>query len=404
MIEEEQILSASEADLHDICSKASLIVLGGIGFSGLNERFNATRGLYRSAVTTREEDETLSAQFLSVYDKLMRCASEMQVIVLTHTPVTDWLSVEVNPKWIYINGHTHQNSLIRKPDGTTVLSDNQVGYKPTKWKLNSFTVAGWYDPFKNLCNGIHEITSDDYMDFNRGRGIHSNGCKYPGKIYVLKKNGLYVFVLQSSSSLCLLVGGQRKKLAKYDIQYYYDNMELYAQKVTEAVTPFQNALSAISDEVRKFGGWGSIHGCIVDIDFLNHIYLNPFDGTLTAYYAWSMQYKFVYDDVISLLKEHLPELCERYKSAKENELLPILSHSDGKTKGKKSQKKMVVAKVPQLVLETDMYNPSRIMKSIQYIFENNVIRIWNEDILSADFHSEVPMLGMGSDVQKIEKK
>ena len=21
------------------------------------------------------------------------------------------------------------------------------------------------------------------MDFNRGRGIHSNGCKYPGKIY-----------------------------------------------------------------------------------------------------------------------------------------------------------------------------------------------------------------------------
>ena len=136
VIEEEQILSASEADLHDICSKASLIVLGGIGFSGLNERFNATRGLYRSAVTTREEDETLSAQFLSVYDKLMRCASEMQVIVLTHTPVTDWLSVEVNPKWIYINGHTHQNSLIRKPDGTTVLSDNQVGYKPTKWKLN----------------------------------------------------------------------------------------------------------------------------------------------------------------------------------------------------------------------------------------------------------------------------
>ena len=142
----------------------------------------------------------------------------------------------------------------------------------------------------------------------------------------------------------------------------------------------------------------------MDIDFLNHIYLNPFDGTLTAYYAWSMQYKFVYDDVISLLKEHLPELCERYESAKGNELLPILSHSDGKTKGKKSKKKMVVAKVPQLVLETDMYNPSRIMKSIQYIFENNVIRIWNEDILSADFHSEAPMLGMGSDVQKIEKK
>ena len=404
VIEEEQILSASEADLHDICSKASLIVLGGIGFSGLNERFNATRGLYRSAVITQEEDEALSEQFLSVYDKMLRCVSEMQVIVLTHTPVSDWLSVEVNPKWIYINGHTHQNSLVRKPDGTTVLSDNQVGYKPTKWKLNSFTVAGWYDPFKDMDNGIHEITSDDYMDFNRGRGIHSNGCKYPGKIYVLKKNELYMYVLQSASSLCLLVGGQRKKLPRYDIQYYYDNMELYAQKVTEAVTPFQNALSAISDEVRKFGGWGSIHGCIVDIDFLNHIYLNPFDGTLTAYYAWSMQYKFVFDDVISLLKEHLPELCERYESAKRSEQLPILSHSDGKTKSKKIKKKMVVAKVPQLVLETDMYNPSRIMKSIQYIFENNVIRIWNDNILSADFSDDSLALDMKAEAKKIEKK
>lgn len=383
IIDEEQILSASESDLHDICSKASLIVLGGIGFSGLNERFNATRGLYRSAVTTLEEDEALSERFFSVYDKLLRCASEMQVIVLTHTSVSDWLSVDVNPNWIYINGHTHQNSLVRRSDGTTVLSDNQVGYRPTKWKLNSFTVAGWYDPFKDMENGVYEISSDDYKDFNSGRGIHSNGCKYQGKIYVLKKNDIYMFVLKSSSSLCLLVGGKRKKLPRYDVQYYYDNMEQYAQKVTEAVTPFQKALYAISDEVCKFGGWGRIHGCIVDIDFFNHIYLNPFDGTITPYFAWNTQLKYVYDDMISLMKEHLPKLCEHYETARSNGLLSILSQSDGK--GKKNKKKMVVAKVPQLVLETDMYNPSRIIKSIQYVFENNVIRIWNDDILSANF-------------------
>lgn len=55
---------------------------------------------------------------------------------------------------------------------------------------------------------------------------------------------------------------------------------------------------------------------------------------------------------------------------------------------------MVVAKVPQLVLETDMYNPSRIMKSIQYIFDNNVIRIWNDDILTANFSDESHRLGI----------
>lgn len=402
IIEEEQLMSASEEDLCDICAKASFIVLGGLGFSGLNERFNATRGLYRSAVTTLEADKALSEQFLLVYKKMLRCASEMRVIVLTHTPVSDWLDVDVNPNWIYINGHTHQNSLIRKPDGTTVLSDNQVGYKPIKWKLNSFRVAGWYDPFKDMDNGIHEITSDDYMDFNRGRSIHSNGCKYPGKIYMLKKNKLYMFVLQSDLGLCLLAGGQRKKLPRYDAQYYYDNMELYAQKVTEAVVPFQKALSAISDEVRRFGGWGSIHGCIVDIDFFNHIYLNPFDGAITPYYALNIQKKYIFDDMISLLKEHLPELCERYEDAKSKALLPILSRADGK--GKKSKKKMVVTKVPKLVLETAIYNPSRVMKSIQYIFENNVIRIWNDEILSAEFIEKAPVLEMKSKVTKIEKK
>ena len=112
----------------------------------------------------------------------------------------------------------------------------------------------------------------------------------------------------------------------------------------------------------------------------------------------------MFDDVISLLKEHLPELCERYEAAMNNELLPILGHSDGKTKGKKSKKKMVVAKVPQLVLETDMYNPSRIMKSIQYIFENNVIRIWNDEILSADFCEDRLALGMKPESKKIDKK
>ena len=65
---------------------------------------------------------------------------------------------------------------------------------------------------------------------------------------------------------------------------------------------------------------------------------------------------------------------------------------------------MVVAKVPQLVLETDMYNPSRIMKSIQYIFENNVIRIWNEDLLSADFSNDNLALGMEPEPKKIDKK
>lgn len=41
----------------------------------------------------------------------------------------------------------------------------------------------------------------------------------------------------------------------------------------------------------------------------------------------------------------------------------------------------VLATVPELVLDTDMYDPSRIMRSVQYIFDQDVIRIWNDVVI-----------------------
>ena len=37
--------------------------------------------------------------------------------------------------------------------------------------------------------------------------------------------------------------------------------------------------------------------------------------------------------------------------------------------------------VPRVVLDKSMYEPSRIMRSIQYIFDQNVLRIWNDAVL-----------------------
>lgn len=314
-------------------------------------------------------------------DKLNRCAGDRQVIVLTHTPVNDWMSDTCNPNWIYINGHTHQNSLIRKQDGTTVLSDNQVGYKPSKWKLNGFTVSGQYDPFKDMPDGMYEITSEMYKDFNQGRGIKSNGCNFPGRIYALKKCGFYMFLLESASSLCLLVGGQRRRLENC-AEYYYDYMDIYARKVVRAIAPYQNALRAIAKEVKKIGGWGNVHGCIVDIDFYHHIYLNPYDGTLTPYFAYDVTSRLTYADLPSLLRTSLPSLNKNYIEACKKGELPLLKQYEAPPK--KKTKRMPIATVPKLVLGTEMYDPSRIMRAIQYIFEDDVIRIWEEHILTID--------------------
>ena len=173
VISENQILDLTDEYLREIFSKSTLILLGGIGFSGLNQRFNAENGLYSFTVTTIEDDKALSDQFKLIYDKIMRCAGDMQVIVLTHTPVYDWLDEPTNPKWIYINGHTHQNSVIRKKDGTTILSDNQIGYKPSMWKLNSFAyrdrklLSLAAEKFVSFCGNI-DFSGDKGIAFKAG--------------------------------------------------------------------------------------------------------------------------------------------------------------------------------------------------------------------------------------------
>lgn len=384
IITEEQILTSTDDDLKEILSKSSFVLLGGTGFSGLDPYYNASLLLYLSAVPTLEEDKALSRRFELVYEKISRCASDRQVLVLTHTPVYDWTSTPYNPKWVYINGHTHRNNLIRRTDGTTVLSDNQIGNTPVRWKLNAFTLSGWYDPFADMADGVHEITPDEYLDFNRGRGIHVQGCNVQGKIYALKRNDYYLFLNKSFAGLNLLEGGQRKRLTYNNIIYYYDNMLRYIENVKKAILPYRNVLEAIANEVRYIGGQGYIHGCIVDIDFLNHIYLNPYDGKIVPYFAYSMGGREVYSDLQSLVVAKIPELSEKLLEAQKKNTIPLLSQYAVDN----CEQSNALAIVPQVVVGTEMYAPSRIMRSVQYVIEGNVVRIWNEEILCADAGSD----------------
>lgn len=385
---EDAILNASVEELAEACVNSTFLLLGGIGFSGLNPVYNAEMGLYRAAVST-EEDIARSRRFRAIYEKVLASAENIPVIVLTHTQMEDWSDARYNPKWIYVSGHTHQNMFLLQDDGTSVFSDNQVGYKPKPWHLNGFTVdVHRYDPFKDYPDGIHQITREQYVEFNRCQGIIMQSMKHPGDLYALKYGGVYMFVLESASSLCLLEGGRRHKL-DYDISYYYENLPEYVRKVRSAFMPYQKALSMVSDEVMAIGGSGSIHGCIVDIDWFNHIYLNPFDGKVTPYFALNTTDKLVFKNVESLLlsSPFPPQLSNgesmlaRYLSTPSREKkFPILSRT--------SSKKWELAVVPQVVLDRSMYEPSRIMRSIQYIFDQNVLRIWNDAVLAIEDRGE----------------
>lgn len=384
---EKDLLEATDDELSGLCDQSTLMVLGGIGFSGLNPKFNAASGLYRQTVST-EEDAVRSARFRAVYDKVLRCAGSQRVIVLTHMPMDNWSNGQYNPGWIYISGHTHRNTLIRDRDGTTVLSDNQIGYKPKPWHFNCFTVQGRYDPFADWNDGIYTITREQYLNFNHARGVTMQ-FKSMDPVYMIKRDGTYMFFQKSGWNLYMLSGGRRCS-ADYDIEYYYDNLLLYKQRVKTAFEPYNIALQSISKEVKLFGGSGKIHGCIVDIDFWNHIYLNPFDGKITPYFALDMSQKYVFSTVAALIKSSsnssmafgsLYCLLDSFEKASTKGLLPILT-------GDSEDDKMVLATVPELVLDRSIYDPSRILRAIQYIFDQDIVRIWKDEVLNMVWEHE----------------
>ena len=184
-------------------------------------------------------------------------------------------------------------------------------------------------------------------------------------IYLLKKNDYYCFINKTKSgTLSLLNGGALKKLDYDNIQYYYDNMDKVIARLQPPLNEYNNYQKKIADEIINIGGSGRIHGCIIDIDFYNHIYVNPFDATLTAYWASDIINKLVYPDIRTLLKNECPSLYSNYLELLERRNVKVLAIKQSETK--------VLA---QEYLDTDIYRASNEIKKMQKL-SSNVLTPW----------------------------
>lgn len=122
---------------------ASIVVIGGIGFSGYNEiEFNARNGTYKTLTRADEKIRTVLWE-KRYFDLISYNRGEAVYVCLTHYPIYDWrlsaypgisysISQEklldrvkslIDPNILYISGHTHTN--IRY---NNYFADNQNGY------------------------------------------------------------------------------------------------------------------------------------------------------------------------------------------------------------------------------------------------------------------------------------
>lgn len=379
VIPEEHLVSISPDDLREACIKSSFILLGGLGFSGLNPEMNATHGIYRSAIKSLHEDIHYSKRFELLHKKVNAAIRDKQVIVLTHTPTNNWTKDVHVSKWIYVNGHTHQNELVCN-DEKTIYADNQAGYYSRQLKLKHFCISKKYNIFMYYPDNIHIISREQYVEFNRGLGINMEFNRSNGVIHMLKKHEVYCFIFENreKGKFYLLNGGMITKLKHTSISYYFKNMTNYSNVIKNLTSGYQQLLKLISNDIKSFGGSGTIHGCILDIDFYNHVYVNPIDGTITPYCATSIDNKFVFSSIERLLIETRKDLYNNYTKL-------LKSKSEGIML--LTQKTIVLKReLSQFVSDTSMYKPSRIMKSLQYLTEDNVIRVWNDEIIDNNLY------------------
>jgi hypothetical protein len=294
----------------------------------------------------------------------------------------DWMGQTFtgNENCIYFSGHNHNNFLYHNDDRNIhIFANNQIGYKHKKIKLKKASLYSKGNPFASYSDGIHEINSFDYLEFYSyvnervcGNGIvermiEKNECDF----YMIKKSGYYGFFLVSDNASYICEGGRVKKLSSNnEIGYYYDNFDAMVDIYIEGLSPYRRNQEKIARAVREIGGDGTIHGCIIDIDFTNHIMFNPLDGSMSYYYSPEFGKVQVYSSIDKLLKLHAPLLLNKYIKAS-NKLFQICQQEQSITS----------EKLEDVDRKGGAYGLSEKVQQIQRLFSCKVLRDWNDAAL-----------------------
>ena len=367
ILDESNIMESTDRQIINAAEDSYSLILGGTGFSGKNPSFNATKGIYRGTIVSAEEDVQQTSRFRAAYERILDLfRRDKRVIVMTHNPPRDWSDCPPCPEWTYFHGHTHIPEFSFTEE-LKLFADNQWGYDGMS-KMKLFEDGFNYDIFSRHPDGAYIITKEQYIDFLRRIGISSKMTR-EGTIIMLKQGGFYLFLLiDPTEKLYLLEGGHIHRMDGDTINSIYANMVHVASKLLSETQGIRDYIADVSAFVKGFGGSGKVHGCIVDIDFLNHLYVNIFDRTITPYYALDMVDKIVYPDVGSLLSTRRTDLIGKYEETEKKGNLPV-----------KYNPRIRPDPNGTPYTDTDIYRASRAMMRIQYISENRVIRKWIHD-------------------------
>ena len=351
----DELVSMSVEELRLITRGSKCILFGGFGWF------------------FRGDGTDTTAAFRELYKKVALSQKGRNLIVITHLPTSEFLSLEeLDHGFAYLHGHTHHQFYLDN-GSSKVIADNQIGYYRKKVEFKHFYLSrksNWFDIYQD---GIYEVSIDDYENFYQGLSLRMDLSRSFKCIHLIKRDGAHMFIAENQrGQLRLLNGGRLRVIPQRPLTYYFEKLGVLLENVKLYFGPYFSKQKEISDWIMSFGGDGSIHGCIIDIDFYNHIYLNPIDGTLVPYYATSIIDKHVYRSIKSLISSRCHWLLKSFLKKKDDQ--PLLPSTKN---GRNSP-----VKRPIYVESTDMYRISNIVKTLQYANNMKLIRFWDDSLVA----------------------
>lgn len=370
-----EILDLPKEKLRNLFNNNPFAIVGSIGYSGCNNQYNADSGIYNGTIVSRNIEKERSKMVESLYQKLLNDVPDKKIFFVTHMPKPDWTEIDYNKSWYYISGHTHKNVF---DSINNIYADGQVGYNGNDFSFRYIPTIFNYDIFADYKDGIYKINRKQYKQFYKGHGktIEFN-WKYK-YLYMVKKNNVYCFFIDiyGDGKIKILCGGNPNNLVNYDLKYYYDNLDNYSNSIKFYLEKYSNYQKFISNQIRKIGGNGTIHGCIIDIDYNSHLFVDPNNWEITPYYAYNIIEKYKYKNVKSLLIDKCKKLYLNYLTAINNinsenngllQLINIDAINDSNT---------------IYVPDTNMYKVSRLLNNLQYLEQCKIIRKWSDKVIS----------------------
>lgn len=364
------------------CSYNKIILYGGTGFPKNGDTFNSD--LKYEMIESQKEDTVI---FNSNLNNLLDNSTSLNIpiLVLSHYNPLLWSS-QLHSKCIYFSGHSHQNNRFISSSQISIF-DNQIGYH-NKISLKSFTFRPYYNPFSDLNDGIHTIDIEQYESYLswacecnvKTKDLRRLSALPEYSLILMKKHGYYAIFLTSQNKLYICDGGKKRVIdstfQKKKLMKYYESFDDIINIYLSSFNQYFSTLYKISDEVKSLGFSGHVHGSIIDLDWCNHIMLNPIDGKFTFYYSPIFGITKTYDSFQSLLEnQHLNQSIDVDISNSPNLLINRISSNNNCNPNN----------LVSINISESPYVYSNVSKKIQRLFTKNWLRVW-PNLQNMDFH------------------